>query len=94
MDSIVSVQNKNFTGNGEESARPVKNYPGIIVRQHLIVLRQMVLLKDGTSSVLLRSSLDEKLCADSMQCCCYLRDVQDLLSDGRTLYERRLANHS
>ena len=24
-----------------------------------------------------------------MECCCYLRNVQDLLSDGKTLYERR-----
>ena len=24
-----------------------------------------------------------------MECCCYLRDVQDLLSDGKTPYERR-----
>ena len=26
---------------------------------------------------------------DSMECCCHLRNVQDLLADGRTLYERR-----
>ena len=25
----------------------------------------------------------------SMECCCYLRDVQDLLADGKTPYERR-----
>ena len=27
--------------------------------------------------------------SDSMECCCYLRDVQDLLADGKTPYERR-----
>ena len=25
-----------------------------------------------------------------MECYCYLRNIQDLLSDGKTLYERRL----
>ena len=24
-----------------------------------------------------------------MECCCHLRNVQDLLADGKTLYERR-----
>ena len=24
-----------------------------------------------------------------MECCCYLRNIQDLLSDGKTPYERR-----
>ena len=32
---------------------------------------------------------DEKWWADSMECYCYLRNIQDLLSDGKTLYERR-----
>ena len=43
----------------------------------------------GTSAVLLQSGLDEKWWADSMECCCYLRNIQDLLSDGKTLYEMR-----
>ena len=46
-------------------------------------------VKEGTSAVLLQSSLDEKLWVHSMHCHCYLRDVQDLLSDGKTLHERR-----
>ena len=29
------------------------------------------------------------VCADSMDCYCYLRNIQDLLSDGKTPYERR-----
>ena len=45
--------------------------------------------KDGTSAVLLQSGLDEKLWADSMECYCCLRNIQDLLSDGKTPYERR-----
>ena len=32
---------------------------------------------------------DEKWWADSVECYCYLRNVQDLLADGKTLYERR-----
>ena len=46
-------------------------------------------VKEGTSAVLLQSGLDEKSCSDSMECCCYLRNVQDLLAYGKTPYERR-----
>ena len=38
--------------------------------------------------MLLQSGLDNEW-ADSMECYCYLRDMQDLLSDGKTPYERR-----
>ena len=41
---------------------------------------------EGTSAVLLQSGLDEKWWADSMECC-FLRNIQDLLSEGKTLYE-------
>ena len=47
-------------------------------------------IKEGTSAVLLQSGLDEKWLADSMECYRYLRNIQDLLSDGQTPYERRL----
>ena len=46
-------------------------------------------VKEGTSAVLLQSGLDEKWWTDSMVCYCYLRNIQDLLSDRKTLYERR-----
>ena len=46
-------------------------------------------IKEGTSAVLLQSGLDEKRWADSVECCTYLRNNQDLLSDGKTPYERR-----
>ena len=36
----------------------------------------------------LQSGLDEKW-SGSMKCCCYLRNVQDLLADGKTLYQRQ-----
>ena len=45
--------------------------------------------KEGTSAVLLQSGLDEKWWADSMECKTYLRNVHDLLSDGKTPFERR-----
>ena len=46
-------------------------------------------MKEGTSGVLLQSGLDESWWADSMECYTYLRNVTDLLSDGKTPYERR-----
>ena len=46
-------------------------------------------VKEGTSATLLQSRLDEKWWADPMECCTYLRNIQDLLSDGKTPYERR-----
>ena len=46
-------------------------------------------MKEGTSAVLLQSGLDNEWWADSIECYCYLRNIQDLLSDGKTPYERR-----
>ena len=46
-------------------------------------------VKEGTSAVLWHSGLDEKWWADSMEYYTYLRNIQDLLSDGKTPYERR-----
>ena len=46
-------------------------------------------LREGTSAVLLQSGLNESWWADSMECYTYLRNVTDLLSDGKTPYERR-----
>ena len=39
--------------------------------------------------MLLQSGLDEKWWADSMECYCYLRNLQDLLSHGKTPYAPR-----
>ena len=49
-------------------------------------------VKEGTSAVLLQSGLDENWWADSMECYTHLRNIQDLLSDVKTPYERRLEN--
>ena len=46
-------------------------------------------VKEGTSAVLLQSGLNENWWADSMECYTCLRNVTDLLSDGKTPYERR-----
>ena len=46
-------------------------------------------VKEGTSAVLLQSGLNESWWADSMECFTYLRNVTDLLSDGKTPNERR-----
>ena len=46
-------------------------------------------VKEGTCAVLLQSGLNENWWADSMECYTYLRNVTDLLSDGKTPYERR-----
>ena len=46
-------------------------------------------IKEGTSAVPLQSGLDEQWWADSMECYCNLRNVQDLVADGKTPYERR-----
>ena len=46
-------------------------------------------MKEGTSAVLSQSGLDNEWWSDSMVCYCYLRNVQDLFSDGKTPYEWR-----
>ena len=47
--------------------------------------------KEGTSAVLLQSGTSW---SDSVECYCYLRNVQDLLVDGKTPYERRFGDQS
>ena len=58
------------------------------------LLREQYAVKEGTSAVLLQSGLDEKWLADSMECYTYLRNVQDLLCDGKTPHERRFGEPS
>ena len=50
-------------------------------------------VKEGTSGVLLQSGLDENWWADSIACYTYLRNIQDLLSDGKTHMRDALGNH-
>ena len=46
-------------------------------------------VKEGTFAVLLQSGLNESWWENSMECYIYLRNVTDLLSDGKTPYKRR-----
>ena len=46
-------------------------------------------IKEGTSAVRLQSGLDEKWWADSIEFYTNLRNIQDLLFDEKTPYERR-----
>ena len=78
------------------SAKLVKISPGIIARPtphrsetNGVAERAVRRVKEGTSAVLLQSGLNESWWADSMECYTYLRNVTDLLSDGKTPYERR-----
>ena len=67
-------------------ANPVKNYPGIIVRQtphrsetNGIAESAVRRVEEVTSAALLQSGLDNEWWAESMEFYCYLRNVQDLL---------------
>ena len=46
-------------------------------------------VKESTLTVLLQSGLDEKGWTDPLGCYCYMRNVQDLLADGKTPYAIR-----
>ena len=117
MDSVVSVQNKNFSGTQKSLQKFLEpdRKPEVIYTDNSlefgkacedlswnhctstphrletngIVERSVRRVKEGTSAVLLQSGLDEKWWADSMACYTSLRNIQDLLSDGKTPHERR-----
>ena len=95
MDPGISVQNKNFTRN-PEFGKACKNlsWNHCTSTPHRsetngIAERAVRRVKEGTSAVLLQSGLKESSWADSMECYTYLRNVTDLLSDGKTPCERR-----
>ena len=65
-------------------AKLVKNYHVITERQtphrsqtNGIAERAVRRVKEGTSAVLLQSDLDTERWKDSMECYCYLRNIQD-----------------
>ena len=102
MDPVVSVQNKHFT---KKTQRTLQKFWSQIGNQksyvdthrsetHGIAERAVRRVKEGTSAVLLQSGLNEKCWADSMECFSYLRNIQDILSDGKTLFERRFGEPS
>ena len=59
-----------------------------------IAQRAVRRVKQGTSAVLLQSSLNESWWADSMECYTYLRNVTEPLSGGKMPYERRFGQPS
>ena len=63
----------------------MKTYLGIFVRPH----RTDRKLDERTSVAVLQLGMDKEWWAVSMECYCYLRNIQDLLSDGKTPCERR-----
>ena len=117
MDSITSVQNKNFSGNKKNFQKflePTRKQKVIYTDNSQefgracedlswnhctstprrsetsgIAERAVRRIEEGTRRVLLQSGLDQQWWADSMECYCYLRNVQDLLSGGKTPYEQR-----
>ena len=118
MDFIISVQNKDFTGDGKEltkvsrvvgkakshiylqfpiefgKSREELSWNHCTSTPHKIrnkwdLKEQFGRVKEGTSAVLLQSGLDNEWWADSMEWYSYLRNIQDKLSYGKTLYERR-----
>ena len=89
MDSILI--NRHFTGVWQIMWRSIMESPhfdtsSIRDKWHRWESRSTV--KEGTSAVLLQSGLDERWWSGSIECCCCLRNVQDLLTD-KTHYERR-----
>ena len=54
-----------------------------------IAERAVCRTKERTSAILLHSGFNEKSWADSMECYRQLRNVEDILADGRPPYERR-----
>ena len=57
---------------------------------HGIAERAVRRIKEGTSSVLLQSGLRKKWWADSMECFCHLRNIQDLLSNGENTIRKAI----
>ena len=52
---------------------------------HSIAERAVWRVKEGTSAILVQSGLDGPSVADSMECYCHVRNVEDLFSDRKTL---------
>ena len=67
----------------------IGNQESFYTDNSLVAERAVRRVMEGTSAILLQSGLDEKWWADSMECYCDLRNVTDLLSDGKTPCERR-----
>ena len=103
---MESVSNQNFTGDREEFTKaPVAVAEAKVVHTYNLLEFGTIILhrsetsgiaeraacraKEETSAGSLQPGSDDKW-LDSMECCCCLRDDQDLLADGKSQNERRL----
>ena len=104
MDSILSVQNQDFTRD-EKSLRkffepPQK--PKVIETDNSLEFGNVERIFHGIikpqhlidPSVLFKSGLDEKWWADSLEYYCYLRNVQHLLAEGKIRMKDDMEIHS
>ena len=85
-----------FTDNAAEfiSAMKELKFPHDTSRTHRsesngVAERAVRKVKEGTSSVLFQSGLDDKWWGWAMTCYCFLHNVSDALQDGQTPYKRR-----
>ena len=86
---IYTDNSLEFGKSCEESSRNHRTSTPHRSEKNGIAERAVRRVKEGTTAVLLQSGLDEKWWSVFMECYCYLRNVQDLLADGKTPYERR-----
>ena len=120
MDSVASVQNENFSGDGEEFTkvlRAVAKTKSCLSGQFIGIWQilwssimessyfdtssirhkwhrwESRAQNEGTSAVLLQSGLDGNGGADSLECYCYLRNVEDLVTDWKNRVKGDLENH-
>ena len=54
-----------------------------------IAERALTRVKERTSTPSVTSGLDEQWWREAMECYCYMRNIQDLPADGKTLCERK-----
>ena len=75
MDLILPVQNENIPGDGKEFTKVSRAVGSTPHRSETNGMAETVVrrIKEGTSAVLWRLGLDEKVWADSMECFCHLR---------------------
>ena len=97
LDSTLPMLNQNFTRNSDKftrvsRSRKIQSYiywQFIEIRKNL--WRSSV---EPFNAIVLKSGLDEQWWAESMECDCFLRSVQDLLSDWKVHMNGALKNSS
>ena len=77
-----------YTDNSLKFGKACEDFSWNICTSTPQIGNKMGLLREQCAK-LLQSGLNENWWADSMECYTYLRNIQDLLSDGKTPFERR-----